>query len=107
MAYPPPKTWVLGGGYRVLDFSQFLSKCSKKNFVILSKNLVQKKIFMVIEYSMASEYTIEKKFFSFWSISQKALHDACKVLSEGSYPHTKNLEFFFTTQSQRVLFGLQ
>ena len=93
MAYPP-KTGVLGGIESSI-FINFRSNVMKKNLIILSKNLVQKKKFMVIEYSTASECTIEKKFSSFLHISHKALDDACKVLSKGSYPHAKNPEKFF------------
>ena len=52
---------------------------------------------MVIEYFTASEFTFEKKRFpSFLLISQKALNDACKVRSKGTYPHPKNPENFFS-----------
>ena len=67
----------------------------KTNVIILSKNLVQKKILMVIEDSTASEWNIEKKYSSFLHISHKALDDAYKVLSKGNYPHAKNPEKFF------------
>ena len=60
----------------------------------MSKNLVQKKIFITIEYSTASEYSTEKKFSRFLHISHKALDDACKVLSKESYPQVKKSENF-------------
>ena len=70
-------------------------KCVEKNLQFLSNILVQKNFSMTVEYSTASENTIEKKFSSFLPISQKALDDAYKVLSKGNYPHAKNPEKFF------------
>ena len=67
----------------------------KKSHNLEQKLSSEKRNFMVIEYSTASECTIEKKFSSFLHISHKALDDACKVLSKGSYPHAKNPEKFF------------
>ena len=90
----PPKTGVLGG-YRVLDFHQFLSKCYEKKSHNLEQKLSSEKNFMVIEYSTASESTIENMFSCCLHISHEALDDACKVLSKGSYPHAKNPENLF------------
>ena len=93
------KNWershVLGGIESSIFIIFWANVTKKKNLIILSKNLVQKKNFMVIEYSTALECTIEKKFSSFLHISHKALDDACKVLSKESYPHVKNPEKFF------------
>ena len=67
----------------------------KKKSHNLEQKLSSEKIFITIEYSTASEYSTEKKFSRFLHISHKALDDACKVLSKGSYPHAKNPETIF------------
>ena len=108
VVYPPPKQRFWGGIERLSFIIFWLNVLKKK-----SRNLEQKLSSEKNSYGHRRFYGFrieywKKKFSSFLYISHKASDDACKVLSKGSYPHAKNPEnFFLTTQSQRVLFGLK
>ena len=61
---------------------------------------------MMIEHSMGSEYSAEKKFFRFFALNSEASIGCVKVLSKEVRPQVKNSEtFFLRSRSQRVLVG--
>ena len=94
---PPQNSGFGGGGIEPSIFINFWANVLKKKSRNLEQKLSSKKFFYGhrIFYGFRI-YFWKKRFASFLLISQKALNDACKVPSKGTYPHPKYPENFFS-----------